>query len=157
MNRAQRPCWREMLKLLEKSYFSIEDLGFQIGPRINARSRMSDPFQALFFITAETDKLAQSALAKLDEDNKQRKVTEKAMLLKAKYMAKQHVKEFNYSMVVFDEEFHAGVQGIVASRLVDLYGRPTVVFSPSSNPEVITASARTVNSIHIRNILQKNI
>jgi single-stranded-DNA-specific exonuclease len=155
MNRAQRPCWREMLKLIEKRFFSVEDLGFQIGPRINARSRMSDPFQALFFITAETDKLAQLALAKLDEDNKQRKITEKAMLLKAKHKAKQYVKQFNYSMVVFDEEFHAGVQGIVASRLVDLYGRPTVVFSPSSNPEVITASARTVNSIHIRNILQQ--
>jgi len=155
MNRAERPCWREMLKLLDKSYFTIEDLGFQIGPRINARSRMSDPFQALFFMTAETDKQSKTALKTLDEDNKQRKLTEKTMLVKAKSLAKQYVKKYVYSMVVFDEEFHAGVQGIVASRLVDLYGRPTIVFSISSNPEYITASARTIGIIHIRNVLQK--
>ena len=155
MNRAERSCWREMLTLLDKSYFSIEDLGFQIGPRINARSRMSDPFQALFFVTAKTDKQAKLALEKLDADNKQRKATEKAMLVKAKYLAKQYAKKFNYSMVVFDEEFHAGVQGIVASRLVDLYGRPTIVFSNSADCEVLTASARTVAIIHIRDILQK--
>jgi len=155
MNRAQRPCWREMLKLLDKKAYSIEDLGFQIGPRINARSRMSDPFQALFFVTADTEEQACEALNKLDEDNKQRKLTEKEMLIKARFLAKEHIKQFNYSVIVFDDSFHAGVQGIVASRLVDQYGRPTVVFSVSSDVQIITASARTVASIHVRNILQE--
>ncbi|MFK5985701.1 MAG: single-stranded-DNA-specific exonuclease RecJ [Pseudomonadota bacterium] len=155
MNRLQRPCWREMLKLIGKDFFTIEDLGFQMGPRINARSRMSDPFQALFFVTAERDQQAQQTLATLDEDNKLRKATEKEMLFKAKTLARQHIKQYHYSMVVFDPDFHAGVQGIVASRLVDQYGRPTVVFSVSANPDIITASARTVSAVHIRDILQQ--
>jgi single-stranded-DNA-specific exonuclease len=155
MNRAERPCWRSMLKLIAKGSFTVEDLGFQIGPRINARSRMSDPFQALFYVTADTDDDAQKALEILDEDNKLRKATEKEMLQKAKYLAKQYIQTYNYTMLVFDEDFHAGVQGIVASRLVDKYGRPTIVFSVSADPKVITASARTISSIHIRNILQQ--
>ncbi len=155
MNQQNRPCWREMLNLLDKEAFSISDLGFQMGPRINARSRMSDPYQALFFVTADTDEQAKEALEKLDEDNKSRKATEKDMLFKAKLLAKKHIKQFDYSCVVFDEEFHAGVQGIVASRLVDQYGRPTVVFSVSSHTDIITASARTVATIHIRDVLQQ--
>lgn len=155
MNQLQRPCWREMLKMLKKEAFTIEDLGFQMGPRINARSRMADPFQALYFVLSSTDEQAKKALGILDEDNKLRKSTEKDMLLTAKQLAKEHCKKYDYSMVVFNEDFHAGVQGIVASRLVDQYGRPTVVFSVTTNDQVITASARTISGVHIRDILQK--
>jgi len=155
MNGLDRFSWQAMLQLLNKSAFKVDDLGFQIGPRINARSRMSDPYQALVFLTAKDLAQASSSLGVLDQDNIQRRETEKGMLINARALAEQYLKKFAKTLVVYGDDFHPGVQGIVASRLVEDYGRPTIVFSPSSDPQVLTASARTINLVNIRNILQK--
>lgn len=155
MNGLNRYTWQAMLQLLNKQHFAVDDLGFQIGPRINARSRMADPYQALDFLTAKDMEQATHSLEILNQDNIERRETEKEMLLEARAIAEQYRQKYSKTMVVFSENFHPGVQGIVASRLVEDYGRPTIVFSPSSDPELITASARTINPINIRGILQK--
>lgn len=156
MNLCQRPAWNALVELLQKQQgpapFDIDDLGFQIGPRINARGRMSDPHAARRFLMAENAIDAMEALLILDRDNQDRRKVERAML--RDILADLSQWEASHSVAAFDEDFHPGVQGIVASRLVERTGKPAVVLSPNKNPEHLTGSMRTVNGIHARDALQ---
>lgn len=153
MNRLQRPCWRALTRLLGKQRFEVQDLGFQIGPRINARGRMADPLAALRFLLADDDQEAERQLAQLDSDNQDRRQAEREMLARAREIARAQIAAGARILVVFDEEFHAGVQGIVASRLVDSCGCPAVVLSPGIDDR-ISGSARSVPGLDIRAVLQ---
>ena len=158
INEMKRPCWRAMADLLQKGgnkFFSVEDLGFQIAPRINARSRMADPYASLHFFLSEDDTEAVRYLEKLEKCNNERKITEQQMNRKAhSYAHKLHGSQ-KKSLVIVDQDFHAGVQGIVASRLVDSFGKPTIVMSPVDGGELLSGSARSVDGIHIRDMLQE--
>ncbi len=156
MNQMKRPCWQAIKKMLERDFqiFTAEDLGFQIGPRINARSRMSDPYMALHYLSAPTLGLSSEYLAQLDQDNQTRKETEKEMLEIAFEQAKKQLSTQKWSLVIFHEKFHAGVQGIVASRLMEKFGRPAIVLSPTNDPEKLTGSARTIPGVHIRDAIE---
>ncbi len=157
MNQLQRPCWQAMKNLLEYDFqaFSAEDLGFQIGPRINARSRMSDPYMALHFLSAAGITESSQYLLELDQDNQLRKSTEKDMLDIAFRLAAEQLEQQSYSLLIYHEAFHAGVQGIVASRLMEKYGRPVIILSPTNEPGIVTGSARTIARIHIRDVLEQ--
>ena len=157
MNQLQRPCWKAMKILLDRDFqaFTAEDLGFQIGPRINARSRMSDPYKALYYLCAPSLSEAHQHLGALDTDNQDRKETEKTMLEIAFRLAKQQLEKHLWSLVVYHEDFHAGVQGIVASRLMEKFGRPVIVLSPSSEEGKLTGSARTIAMVHIRQAIEQ--
>jgi len=156
MNQLQRPCWQAMKQLLERDFqvFTAEDMGFQIGPRINARSRMSDPYMALHYLCAATAAESVQYLKELDKDNQNRKDTEKDMLEIAYALAKEQLDSQRWSLVIYDKAFHAGVQGIVASRLMEKFGRPVIVLSPTNEPEKLTGSARTIDRVHIRDAIE---
>jgi single-stranded-DNA-specific exonuclease len=160
MNQLKRPSWQAMQKLLKRigddysnNIFEVDDLGFQIGPRINARSRMTEPFAALDYLLATDATKAYKALEILDKNNQERKSCEKDMLLIAHQQAKSQVAAGRHSLVIFDKSFHMGVQGIVASRLVEKFGRPCVVLSVMDESR-ISGSARTISSVHIRDALE---
>lgn len=156
MNLLQRPSWQAIKKLLARDFqaFTSEDLGFQIGPRINARSRMSDPNMALHYLTASTLNDSTRFLLELDKDNQIRKETEKEMLEIAYSLAKAQLLNQKWSLVIHHESFHAGVQGIVASRLMEKFGRPVIVFSPTNDHSKLTGSARTIPGVHIRDAIE---
>ncbi len=157
INRFDRPYWRAMQKLInyQGKTFDAETLAFQLGPRINARSRMSDPYAALHYLLAKTDKEAMDYLLVLDQDNQDRKYTEKKMVISAKKQAVELVKAGYSSLVIYLEDGHAGVQGIVASRLIQRFGRPSIVFCQSTNEAHITGSARSIPQLHMRDLLQQ--
>jgi len=157
MNQLQRPCWQAIKQLLDRDFqaFTAEDLGFQIGPRINARSRMSDPYMALHYLSADTLQDSSKFLGELDIDNQTRKETEKDMLEIAFALAKEQLKTQKWSLVIYSETFHAGVQGIVASRLMDKFGRPVIVLSPTNDKSRLTGSARTIPGVHIRDAIEQ--
>ncbi|MDQ6961809.1 MAG: single-stranded-DNA-specific exonuclease RecJ [Mariprofundaceae bacterium] len=155
LNRFHRPCWlaiREMLKKTDQS-FDAQILAFQIGPRINARSRMADPYAALHYLLSEDDAEAMQYLQCLDTDNQQRKAVEQAMVLQA--IAQVEKSTQTACSIAYLEDGHAGVQGIVASRLVQKFGRPAVVLCPTKNASQLTASARSIAGVHIRDVLQE--
>ena len=152
LNKQQRFCWRAMTALLDQSQYTTEDLGFQIGPRINARGRLADPHAALNFLMADSLKTAKSALKILDNDNMDRRKIEKAMIQKA---AKLLNTQSGFCQVIYHPEFHPGVQGIVASRLVDKFGKPTVILSPGREDGYATGSARSIPNLHILNVLKQ--
>lgn len=155
MNRMRRPCWRALAELLvRETGFTVQDLGFQIGPRINARGRMADPQAALRFVLAGDDAEARRHLLQLDADNQDRRNTERDMLGKALAIASRQLASGQCVVVVHDPSFHAGVQGIVASRLVERFGCPAVVLSPSREPGQLSGSARSVKGLDIRAALQ---
>lgn len=156
MNQLQRPSWQAIKKLLERDFqiFTAEDLGFQIGPRINARSRMSDPYMALHYLTARSLNESTQFLSELDKDNQIRKETEKEMLEVAFRLAKEQLNTQKWSLVIYHDNFHAGVQGIVASRLMEKYGRPVIILSPTNDPQKLTGSARTIPGVHIRDAIE---
>jgi single-stranded-DNA-specific exonuclease len=156
MNQLARPCWRAMFNLLGRTAepFTTQDLGFQIGPRINARSRMADPYAALRFVLSEDLQTAELCLSALDHNNRERKQTEQEMLRIAREQAYSALAASRATIVAVDARFHAGVQGIVASRLVETFGRPAIIFSHASNPGHLTGSARTIEPLHIQKVLQ---
>ncbi|MBF0351244.1 MAG: DHH family phosphoesterase [SAR324 cluster bacterium] len=154
INQLQRPCWQSLKNRLKpEEPFMPEDLGFLIGPRINARGRMADPFAAYRFLTAPDLNDANHFLDILENDNKDRRYTEKSMLSVAKKQAVAALEKHTHSLCVFHPGFHLGVQGIVASRLLELYGRPTVVLSPMKD-NLLSASVRSIPGVHVKNALQ---
>ncbi|QEA38977.1 DHH family phosphoesterase [Pistricoccus aurantiacus] len=157
INRMDAACWRVMAELLGKDSvpFGAETLAFQMGPRINARSRLDDPYAALHFMLAADDASARRHLEVLDQDNQSRKAIELDMTEQAKILAAEQLAENVPALVILLEDGHAGVQGIVASRLVQAFGRPTFVLTPAAQAGMLTGSGRSIEGLHLRDALQR--
>ncbi|MBF7052774.1 DHH family phosphoesterase [Halomonas sp. KAO] len=157
INRMEAACWRAMAQRLgaDSVPFDAETLGFQMGPRINARSRLDDPYAALHFMLAADDVSAARHLETLDQDNQSRKAIEADMDEEARALAMPALSADEPAVVVFLEDGHAGVQGIVASRLVQAYGRPALVLTPAAAPGMLTGSGRSIEGLHLRDALQR--
>ncbi|WP_276133266.1 single-stranded-DNA-specific exonuclease RecJ [Polluticoccus soli] len=127
---------------------SISDLVFVIGPRVNAAGRMDDARKAVdLFIETDTEKLTALAEA-LQSDNFDRKevdknITEEALAIIQGDTAMAARK----STVLYQSHWHKGVVGIVASRLIDHYYRPTIILTLSNDK--VTGSARSVSGFNI--------
>ncbi|HSH48767.1 MAG TPA: DHH family phosphoesterase, partial [Halomonas sp.] len=157
INRMGAACWRAMAERLgaDSVPFSAETLAFQMGPRINARSRLDDPYAALHYMLAGDDATAARHLTTLDEDNQSRKAIEADMAEQARALAQPQLADDVAMLVVVLEDGHPGVQGIVASRLVQAYGRPALVLTPAAAPGMLTGSGRSIEALHLRDALQR--
>ncbi|WP_404376666.1 DHH family phosphoesterase [Vreelandella aquamarina] len=157
INRMDAACWRAMAARLgaDSVPFNAETLAFQMGPRINARSRLDDPYAALHFMLAESDSVANRQLEVLDQDNQSRKAIEADMAEEARALAAPALEANEPAVVVLLEDGHPGVQGIVASRLVQAYGRPAVVLTRAAAPNMLTGSGRSIDGLHLRDALQR--
>ena len=156
INRMDAPCWRVMAERLgaDSLPFDAGTLGFQMGPRINARSRLDDPYAALHFMMAADDASARRYLDVLDDDNQSRKVIEADMVEQAIQKAQPLLERDAPALVIHLPEGHAGVQGIVASRLVQRYGRPTVILTNAPALNQLSGSGRSIEGVHLREALQ---
>jgi single-stranded-DNA-specific exonuclease len=126
---------------------SITDLVFVIGPRVNAAGRMDDARKAVeFFIEKEPEKI-QVLAAALHSDNDDRKEVDKNITEEA--LAILHADEMSSrrSTVLYKPHWHKGVVGIVASRLIDHFYRPTIVLTLANGK--VTGSARSVTGFNI--------
>ncbi|SFU60226.1 single-stranded-DNA-specific exonuclease RecJ [Halomonas korlensis] len=157
INRMDAACWRAMAARLgaDSLPFDAETLAFQMGPRINARSRLDDPYAALYFMLAEDDAVAHRHLETLDQDNQSRKAIEADMSEEARQLAIPSLMADEPAIVLYLESGHPGVQGIVASRLVQAFGRPALVLTPAAAPGMLTGSGRSIEGLHLRDALQR--
>lgn len=157
INRMDAPCFRAMAERLgpDSVPFDAETLAFQMGPRINARSRLDDPYAALHFMLAESDAVAARQLGILEDDNQSRKAIETEMASTARTLAAPALAADDKALVVFVEDGHPGVQGIVGSRLVRAFGRPALVLTRAAAPGMLTGSGRSVDGLHLRDALQR--
>ncbi|HMZ46012.1 MAG TPA: DHHA1 domain-containing protein, partial [Chitinophagaceae bacterium] len=130
------------LAALEKS-ISINNLVFIVAPRINAAGRMDDAKKAVqLFIETNVAKALEYA-EMLHVDNKERKEADSSITEQALNLIKNNPTLINKkTTVVYNETWHKGVVGIVASRLIETYYKPTIVLTKSGN--LITGSARSV-------------
>lgn len=134
--------------------FTINDLVFIIGPRVNAAGRMDDARKAVeLFI--ETDVTRAIELANvLHEDNNDRKDIDRATTQEALALIENDPQaKFRKSTVVYEPHWHKGIVGIVASRLIEHHYRPTIVLTQSNGK--ITGSARSIKGFNLFEGLQQ--
>lgn len=127
---------------------SMSDIVFKIGPRINASGRMENGKESVNLLVEKDYSVALTISEHINEYNEQRKDIDKQMTDEANQIVERlEAQGHQTSMVLYDETWKKGVIGIVASRLTELYFRPTIVLSRDG--ELITGSARSVAGFDI--------
>ena len=137
---------------------SSQDMGFAIGPRINAAGRLSDMTLGIECLRTDDPGLGLQLAEQLDAINRERRTLEGDMREQALLLAESLMDaddEPPAALCVYDEEFHEGVVGIVAARLKDLHYRPCFVFaaSESEGQAVLKGSGRSIPGFHLRDAL----
>ena len=152
INESPRPGIRALMQQQEQKVFKVSDLVFQLAPRINAAGRMDHGEQAVQLLI-ETDFQRAMALAGLiDSMNAERRDMDRQITLEALEMIRRNGEEDSWSTVVYKEDWHKGVIGIVASRLTETFYRPTLVFTRSGDK--LAASARSVRGFDLYEALE---
>ncbi len=121
---------------------TVEDIVFKIGPRINAAGRMESGKQAVDLLISHNIKEAAVLCDKLNAHNDERRNIDKNITEEAIFEVQQSLNKYKYSTVLYNPVWHKGVVGIVASRLIETYYKPTIVLTQSNG--VATGSARSV-------------
>ncbi len=132
------------------------DMGFAVGPRLNAAGRMDDMGIGIDCLLCDDPVRADRYAAELDALNRERRDTEGAMREQAlAIVERMHLDEeagLPFGLCLYDPEWHPGVVGILASRIKERLHRPVIAFSDSGESEV-KGSARSVSGLHIRDAL----
>ncbi|RZP07226.1 MAG: single-stranded-DNA-specific exonuclease RecJ [Flavobacteriales bacterium] len=140
-----------LLKLKPKKEYIISDLMFYVAPRINAAGRINHANKALKLIMSTDQQESDQLSNELELLNSKRKLLEKEMTEQAVNQAEQSKNKS--SIVVYSSNWNKGVIGIVASRLVDKFYKPTAVFTDSSNG-MLSASLRSIKEIDLNIVLE---
>ena len=128
------------------------DMGFALGPRINAAGRLDDMSLGIHCLLSDNLDSAQQMAHELNQLNQTRQEIEQDMLQNVLALCPSELPEQQTTLAVFHEDFHQGVVGIVASRLKERFYRPTFVFAPSDDGE-IRGSGRSITGVHLRDVL----
>ncbi len=128
------------------------DLGFVVGPRLNAAGRLTDMSLGIEGLLADDPARAEEIAQSLDQLNRERREIEAGMQEAALASLERVTPEDNYSLSLFDPEWHQGVIGILASRLKDRYHRPAIAFARGNDGE-IKGSGRSIAGLHLRDAL----
>ncbi len=150
-----RPGLRAVLEVAGRDPQSINstDLGFILGPRLNAAGRLDDMSLGIECLLCEDPALAREMAVQLDELNKDRKSIEQGMQREALAQLKDlPVADMPFGLCLFEPDWHQGVIGILASRLKERYHRPAIAFADAGGG-VLKGSARSVAGLHIRDAL----
>ena len=146
----------------ELSALSAQDLGFALGPRLNAAGRLADMHLGIQCLCSDDADEAQRLAAQLDAINRERRELQTDMQEHAMIAVEQFLQSgattaaLPAAVSVFDETFHEGVVGIVAARLKDRLHRPTFVFAASaadSQGHILKGSGRSIAGFHLRDAL----
>ncbi len=155
INENPRAGFRYLKKLAqrEEKPMDINDVVFMIGPRINAAGRIAHGALAVRLLTSQNEAEIAALSATINTHNENRKQLDKDITEKALAQIEENREQECYSTVVYHQKWHKGVIGIVASRLVENYYRPTIVFT-QSKPGLLAGSARSVKGFDVYQALQ---
>lgn len=146
---------RAVLEVAGRDYSRINstDLGFILGPRLNAAGRLDDMSLGIECLLCEDEALARDMAQQLDELNKDRKSIEQGMQREALAQLKDlPLADMPFGLCLFEPDWHQGVIGILASRLKERYFRPAIAFADAGEG-LLKGSARSVPGLHIRDAL----
>ena len=144
---------KAIIHQIKKTELTITDVVFTIAPRINAAGRIKHGNYAVELLTEMDFNTAIDFAASIEKFNTDRKELDKQITVAALQQVKDNNEEKKYTSVVFQEDWHKGVIGIVASRLIETYYRPTLVFTKSGDK--LAASARSVKGFDVYNALEQ--
>lgn len=150
-----RPGLKALLEVAGKQAARVTstDLGFILGPRLNAAGRLDDMSLGIECLLCDDEALARDMAMQLDQLNQDRKAIEQGMQREALAQLRDlPVEELPFGLCLFEPEWHQGVIGILASRLKERYHRPTIAFADAGNGE-LKGSARSIPGFHIRDAL----
>jgi len=152
INTSPRPGIKAILAQVEKTELTITDVVFIVAPRINAAGRMKHGNYAVSLLVEEDEELATKFAGEINEYNLDRREIDKQITEEALKQIEEQKEQKRLTTVVYHEDWHKGVIGIVASRLTETYYRPTLVFTRSGDK--LAASARSVKGFDIYNALE---
>ncbi len=134
------------------------DLGFAVGPRLNAAGRLEDMSLGINCLITDDPAKAQAIAQQLDDLNRSRREIEQDMQQQA-MQSLSHLEssiqsaELPYGISLYNADWHQGVIGILASRIKERFHRPVIIFADDSNG-IIKGSARSIKGLHIRDVLE---
>lgn len=135
---------------------SSTDLGFVVGPRLNAAGRLDDMSVGIACLLADSRDEALRLAHELDTFNRERRTIEKDMKAQAQDLLASmslDLEGLPWGLALFDTDWHQGVIGILAARIREQTHRPTIAFAPDENGVDIKGSARSIPGLHIRDVL----
>ncbi|MFA4914132.1 MAG: single-stranded-DNA-specific exonuclease RecJ [Burkholderiaceae bacterium] len=128
------------------------DLGFALGPRINAAGRLADMSIGIHCLTTDDEAQALDLARQLDAMNRDRRTIETTMREQALAAMEAAQAAPGATVCVFDDSWHQGVVGLVASRIKEKFWRPTLAFAPAGDDE-LRGSGRSIPDVHLRDAL----
>lgn len=152
INAEPRPGIKALVHQVKKKTLDITDVVFIIAPRINAAGRIKHGNHAVELLTEFDFDQAQQFASEIEQYNSDRKDLDKQITKEALAQIIENQETEQFTSVVFQEDWHKGVIGIVASRLIETYYRPTLVFTKSGDK--YAASARSVKGFDVYNALE---
>lgn len=151
--------FRSIIKLcgLSNKEITISDIIFKIGPRINASGRMESGTESVKLLVTKSSAEAYEISKRIDQYNKDRKELDRRSTEEANVIIENHKKQIEGKkpIVIYDENWHKGIIGIVASRLAELHFRPSVVLTYDADGIAI-GSSRSVNGFDIYKAISEN-
>ncbi|TDD94542.1 single-stranded-DNA-specific exonuclease RecJ [Flavobacterium cellulosilyticum] len=152
INSDPRPGFKALIHQIKKQTLDITDVVFIIAPRINAAGRIKHGNHAVELLTEFDFEQAQQFASEIEAYNSERKDLDKQITKEALLQIIDNSEIEGFTTVVFQQDWHKGVIGIVASRLIETYYRPTLVFTKSGDK--YAASARSVKGFDVYNALE---
>ena len=152
INTHPRPGIKALIQNVKKKVLTITDVVFIVAPRINAAGRVKHGNEAVALLTEYNLEQAEQFASEIEGYNSDRKDLDKQITKEALLQIEENNESERFSTVVYQESWHKGVIGIVASRLVENYYRPTIVFTKSGDK--LAASARSVKDFDVYNALE---
>lgn len=152
INSTPRAGLKALMKLYDLSTYTMNDIVFKLAPKINAAGRLEHGNFTVQLLTIQTEEEADVLVQKIISINEERKSLDQGITEAALNQIIDNKQINSKSTVVYSPSWHKGVIGIVASRLIDTYYRPTIVFTDSG--EYLAASARSVKNFDIYQALE---
>jgi single-stranded-DNA-specific exonuclease len=152
INSNPRPGIKALVQNVKKKVLTITDVVFIIAPRINAAGRIKHGNEAVALLTEYDLEQAEFFASEIEQHNSDRKDLDKKITIEALSQIETNSEKEKFTTVVYQEDWHKGVIGIVASRLIETHYRPTIVFTKSGDK--LAASARSVKDFDVYNALE---
>ncbi|MBB1095316.1 single-stranded-DNA-specific exonuclease RecJ [Limosilactobacillus sp. BG-MG3-A] len=151
-----RPGLAALMKLadIKANNLTDQDIGFGIAPRLNALGRIADANDGVKLLTSLDDNESQELAKEVDQANKERRNLVTDIMKEAEKQANSSDNRQKKTLLIVGNGWHQGVLGIVASRIMNETGKPTIVASTDqNNPNLIKGSGRSVDSFNLFNAL----
>lgn len=157
LRQGMRPGLVALMKLadIKANNLTDQDIGFGIAPRLNALGRIADANDGVKLLTSLDEDEAQKLAKEVDQANKERQNLVADIMKEAEKQVKSSANQQKRTLLIIGKGWHQGVLGIVASRIMNKTGKPTIIASTDqSNPTLIKGSGRSIDNFNLFNALE---